>query len=225
MSSDYSRLLRDARRELAPNRFSRALVSPAGRAAIVMAAVVALLWLMEILDTLLGHALDALALDPRVLTSLPEVFTAPLVHFGFAHLAANTVPLFVLGFLVALRGLGRFALVSLIVVGIGGALTWLTESPGAVGGASGVVFGYFGFLLARGIFDRRLVDILIGVAVFLVYGGMLWGILPTQPFISWKGHLFGLVAGVFAAWWLRRGRTAGSLPPPRRPGLQGPVST
>jgi membrane associated rhomboid family serine protease len=207
MSSDYSRLYREARRELAPNRFARAWVSPAGRAGLVMAAVVAVLWAMEILDTLTLHALDRLALDPRVPGSLPEVFTAPLVHFGFGHLIANTVPLFILGFLVALRGVGRFALVSLVIVAVGGVLTWATESAGLVGGASGVVFGYFGFLVARGIFDRRLVDVLIGVAVFLVYGGMLWGILPTQPYISWKGHLFGLIAGVLAAWWLRRGRT------------------
>jgi membrane associated rhomboid family serine protease len=215
MSSDYSRLYREAQRELAPNRVARAWVSPAGRAGLVMAAVVALLWVMEILDTLTLHALDRLALDPRVPASLPEVFTAPLVHFGFGHLVANTVPLFVLGFLVALRGVGRFALVSLVIVAVGGVLTWAMESAGLVGGASGVVFGYFGFLVARGIFDRRLVDILIGVAVFLFYGGMLWGILPTQPFISWKGHLFGLVAGVLAAWWLRRGRTPanpGQLP-------------
>jgi membrane associated rhomboid family serine protease len=215
MSSDYSRLYREARRELAPNRLGRLWTAPAGRAALVMAAVVVVLWVLEVLDTLLGHALDTLALDPRVPASLPEVFTAPLVHFGFAHLAANTIPLFVLGFLAALRGLGRFALVSLVVVGIGGVLTWLTESPGVVGGASGVVFGYFGFLLARGIFDRRLVDILVGVGVFVVYGGMLWGVLPSDPLVSWRGHLFGLLAGVLAAWWLRRGPVPG--PPPYRP--------
>jgi membrane associated rhomboid family serine protease len=215
MSSDYSRLYREARRELAPNRVARAWVSPAGRAGLVMAAVVALLWVMEVLDTLLLHALDSLALDPRVPASLPEVFTAPLVHFGFGHLVANTVPLFVLGFLVALRGLGRFALVSLVIVAVGGVLTWATESPGLVGGASGVVFGYFGFLLARGVFDRRLVDILIAVGVFLIYGGMLWGVLPTQPGVSWKGHLFGLAGGVAAAWVLRRGATPSGQVPPR----------
>jgi membrane associated rhomboid family serine protease len=218
MSSDYSRLHREARRELAPNRLARLWAVPAGRSGLIMGAAVVVLWVLEVLDTLSGHALDALALDPRVLTSLPEVFTAPLVHFGFAHLAANTVPLFVLGFLAAVRGVGRFALVSLVIVGIGGFLTWLTESPGVVGGASGVIFGYFGYLLARGIFDRRLVDILIGVGVFLVYGGMLWGVLPSDPVISWRGHLFGLLAGVAAAWLLRRAPAPAAGPPaPYRP--------
>lgn len=215
MSSDYSRLYREARRELAPNRRARLLASPAWRAVLVMAGLVALLWFLELLDIVLASTLDQFALEPRVISSLPEVFTAPFVHFGLGHLAANTVPLFVLGFLIALRGLARFVAASLIIAGVGGLLTWLTELPGLVGGASGIVFGYFGFLLARGVFDRRLVDVLIGVGVFVVYGGMLWGVLPTQPFVSWKGHLFGLLAGVAAAWWLRRRPTtaAGWRPP------------
>jgi membrane associated rhomboid family serine protease len=215
MSGDYSRLHREAQRELAPNRTARLWVSPAGRSVVVMAGLVVLLWVLELFDTVLGNALDRFALEPRVIGSLPEIFTMPLIHFGLGHVAANTVPLFVLGFLIALRGLGRLALVSLIIAAIGGLLTWLTEAPGAVAGASGVVFGYFGFLLARGVFDRRLVDILIAVGVFLIYGGMLWGVLPTQPGVSWKGHLFGLAGGVAAAWVLRRGATPSGQVPPR----------
>jgi membrane associated rhomboid family serine protease len=208
MSGDYSRLYRDARRELSANRFGRIWPSPAGRAAVVMTALIGVLWVVELLDALLANALDRFALEPRVIGSLPEVFTAPLVHFGLGHLAANTVPLFVLGFLVALRGLGRFVLVSLVVVGVGGLLTWLTESPGIVGGASGVVFGYFGYLLLRGFVDRRAVDVVVSIGIALAYAYPMWhsiGFGVTN--ISWQGHLAGLVGGMLAAILLRRGRT------------------
>ena len=125
---------------------------------------------------------------------------------GFGHLMANSLPLLILGFLAALRGLGRFFAASLLIIVIGGIGTWFTSPDTITVGASGLVFGYFGYVLARGLFDRRVLDIVIGIGVGIAYYSILWGLLPNQQGISWQGHLFGLVGGVIAAWLLRRKR-------------------
>ncbi|MFC7645393.1 rhomboid family intramembrane serine protease [Streptosporangium lutulentum] len=122
---------------------------------------------------------------------------------------ANSLPLLILGFLAALRGIVRFLGASLIIIVVSGLGIWFTSTPGALTvGASGLVFGYFGFVVARGLFDHRALDIVIGVGVAVAYYSIVWGVLPGQPGISWQGHLFGLFGGVMAAWFLRRRRRA-----------------
>ncbi|MET9593533.1 rhomboid family intramembrane serine protease [Streptomyces sp. NPDC006516] len=178
----------------------------------VMAAWVALLWVLEGIDTATGHSLDSYGISPREPAELADIVPSAFLHSGWEHVASNTVPLLVLGFIAALGGAGRFAAVVLVVVLTSGLGVWLTAPANTVTlGASGVVFGLFGYLLVRGFVDRRPLDIILGVLVAAVYGSLLWGVLPTDSGISWQGHLFGLIGGVVAAFAFRR---------PRRP--QGP---
>ncbi|MGH3318752.1 MAG: rhomboid family intramembrane serine protease [Streptosporangiaceae bacterium] len=174
-----------------------------------LAAVVVLIggmWLLEAFDYATVGTLDLYGITPRRISELDDIFFAPFLHAGFVHLMANTIPLLVLGFLTALRGVGRLATVSLIVIVVGGAGVWLIAPPNTVTlGASILIFGYFGYLLARGIIDRRPGDIVVAVVVALLYGTMIFGILPGHPGVSWQGHMFGLIGGVLAAWLLRRG--------------------
>ncbi|GAA3188437.1 hypothetical protein GCM10010451_42400 [Streptomyces virens] len=176
-------------------------------AGVVMAGWVALLWVLEAVDAVSGHALDTFGVSPRQVSELRDVVPAAFVHFGFGHLAANSVPLLVLGFLAAVSGLRRFVAVVVLIVVVGGLGVWLTAPAySTTGGASGVVFGLFGYLLVRGFVDRRAGDVAVGVAVAAVYGSLLWGVLPTDAGVSWQGHLFGLLGGVAAAFAFRRPR-------------------
>ena len=136
---------------------------------------------------------------PYALVSLRGVLLSPMLHGSFSHLLSNTLPLLVLGGFVALRGTKTLIGVSLFVVVLGGLLVWLVGRPAVHIGASGLVFGYFGYLLAQGWYERSFVSIVVAVAVLLLYGGMIFGALPQSGFISWEGHLFGLIAGVLAA--------------------------
>lgn len=165
------------------------------------AGFVGVLWLSEIIDTALGNRLDREGIRPGSTDGLSGILVAPLLHGGFGHLVANTVPLLVLGFLVLLSGVRQWVAVTAAVWLIGGVGTWLFGGPGTVHiGASGLVFGWLAYLIVRGFFNREPTQILVGIAVFLVYGGALWGVLPGQPGISWQGHLFGAVGGVVVAW-------------------------
>lgn len=173
----------------------------------VMSAWIALLWLLEGIDTMTGHSLDTYGISPREPSELLDVVPAAFLHSGWEHVASNSVPLLVLGFIAALAGIRRFAAVVLVVIVTGGLGVWLTAPPDTVTlGASGVVFGLFGYLLVRGFVDGRPLDIVVGVVIAAVYGSLLWGVLPTDSGISWQGHLFGLIGGVAAAFVLRRPR-------------------
>lgn len=170
------------------------------------AGFVGVLWLSEIIDTVLNNRLDSEGIRPGSTDGLSGILFAPLLHGGFGHLIANTVPLLVLGFLVLLSGLRQWVAVTAAVWLIGGVGTWLFGGAGTVHiGASGLVFGWLAYLIVRGFFNRQPAQILVGIAVFLMYGGALWGVFPGQPGISWQGHLFGAVGGVVVAWLLAAG--------------------
>ncbi|MGI5377358.1 rhomboid family intramembrane serine protease [Streptomyces sp. CA-251387] len=175
-------------------------------AAKLMVGWVALLWLLEVVDVISGHALDGFGIVPRVSSELVDVVPASFIHFGFAHVAANSVPLLVLGFLAALGGIRRFAAVCALIIVADGLGVWLISPSGTnTAGASGLIFGLFGFLLVTGFVERRPLGILVGLLVGAVWGGsILAGLAPTQSGVSWQGHLVGLVAGVAAAFVLRR---------------------
>lgn len=173
------------------------------------AGFVTVLWVAEIVDTVLGGSLDDEGIRPGSTEGLLGIVFAPLLHAGFGHLVSNTVPLLVLGFLVLLSGLRRGLAVTAVVWVVAGLGTWLFGGGGTVHlGASSLVFGWLAYLLVRGFFTRHPTEILVGFVVLLFYGGMLLGVLPGTPGISWQGHLFGAVGGVLAAWWLA-GRLAG----------------
>ncbi|MFI5758279.1 rhomboid family intramembrane serine protease [Streptomyces sp. NPDC051569] len=172
----------------------------------VMTGWVALLWILEAVDAATG-ALDTYGLSPRRFGELRDIIPMAFLHHGFGHLASNTVPLLVLGFLAALSGIRRFAAVVLTIMVVGGLGVWLTAAAHSVtAGASGVVFGLLGYLLVRGFVNRRALDIVVGLLVLAVYGSVLWGVLPGDPSISWQGHLFGLIGGVLAAFLFRAHR-------------------
>ncbi|GAA3483904.1 MULTISPECIES: rhomboid family intramembrane serine protease [Streptomyces] len=173
----------------------------------LMLGWITLLWVLEGIDTATGQALDTYGITPREPAELLDIVPAAFLHSGWEHVASNTVPLLILGFIAALGGIRRFAAVVLTVIVVSGLGVWLTAPPHTVTlGASGVVFGLFGYLLVRGFVDRRPLDIVVGVVIAAVYGSLLWGVLPTDSGISWQGHLFGLAGGVGAAFAFRRPR-------------------
>ena len=170
-----------------------------------MALLVGVLWLLEVVDQASGNSLDQLGIDPRSGQGLYEIFTAPFLHLGWAHLAANTVPFFVLGVIVLLDGWRRWLTVTLIVVVVSGATVWLIAPAGSVTlGASGVVFGWLTYLMVRGLYTRAPGQIALGVVLLLFYGGLLLGVLPTDTAVSWQAHLVGAIGGLLAASRLRR---------------------
>jgi membrane associated rhomboid family serine protease len=175
-------------------------------AAKLMVGWVALLWLLEAVDAVSGHALDRFGIVPRTASELVDVIPASFIHFGFAHVAANSVPLLVLGFLAALSGLRRFAAVCALIIVADGLGVWLISPENTnTAGASGLIFGLFGFLLVSGFVERRPMGIVVGMLIGAVWGStILLGIAPTQTGVSWQGHLIGLVAGVAAAFLFRR---------------------
>ncbi|MFE0039068.1 rhomboid family intramembrane serine protease [Streptomyces sp. NPDC059015] len=188
---------------LEPSRTDR--VKAAGK---LMLAWVALLWALEVADHATGHSLDTYGITPREPAELADVVPASFLHFGFGHLASNTVPLLVFGFLAALGGVRRFLAVAALIIVADGIGVWLISPPGSnTAGASGLVFGLFGYLLVRGFVDRRPLDIGVGLLVGAIWGSsILLGLSPANTGVSWQGHLIGLVAGVVAAFVIRRRR-------------------
>lgn len=170
----------------------------------ILLGCVAVLWILEIIDTLLLRgAFNSFGIRPRTIKGLRGIVLAPLLHGNLKHLAANTMPFIILGWLVMLRSLNDFWIVTAVVWLISGAGVWLFASSRSNHiGASGVVFGYFGFLLLRGYFERSLGAIAISVLVGLLYGSLIWGVLPIRRGVSWLGHLFGFGGGVLAARYL-----------------------
>jgi len=175
---------------------------------------VVLLWVVELVDTLTGHRLDANGIRPLETDGLAGILFAPLLHANWEHLMANTVPALVLGFLMTLAGLSRFLFATAMIWLLGGVGTWLIGNVGAqcpyvAGrcetnhiGASGLIFGWLTFLIVFGFFTRKVWEIVVGVVVLLAYGSVLLGVLPGTFGVSWQGHLSGAIAGVLAAYLL-----------------------
>jgi len=186
-------------------------------AAITSAAFVALLWAVEIVDTVLGNRLDYYGIQPREIDGLWGILWAPLLHGGWQHLLANSGPALVLSFVIVLSGLALWAEATAIIWVVAGVGTWLIAQPNSVHiGASSLIFGWITFLVLRGVFARSALQIVVGVLVLGAYGGVLWGVFPGQQGISWQGHLFGAVGGVIAAVLLGRRARESAIPAPRR---------
>jgi membrane associated rhomboid family serine protease len=166
----------------------------------IVISLAALMWVVEVVDSIDNHRLDQYGIRPRDADGLVGIVAAPFLHAGFGHLIANTVPFVLMGFAIALRGAGRVLAVTAVVALVGGLGTWLVAPAHTLHiGASGVVFGYATYLLSRGIFDRDLPELAIGVLVGAIWGtALLSGLLPHEG-ISWQGHLFGAIGGVVAA--------------------------
>ena len=174
-------------------------------AVIVMGAFLAIIWVLQLFNWADGYRLDAdFGILPDHLSRLPDIFTAPFLHFSWQHIEGNSVPLFVLGVLAAYRSISRFLLVSLIVTVTSGLAVWFFQNSNELTvGASGLIFGYFGYVLVRGFVDRSLTDIGVGAVAGVLYWTILQVALPGTPGISWIGHLGGLAGGLLAAWLVR----------------------
>lgn len=181
---------------------------------VIVAMLVAVMWIVELVDLLPGTNFDHWGIRPRSAAGLVGIVTAPFLHAGFGHLIGNTIPFLVLGGLIASSGIGRYAQVTVIVAVVSGVGTWLVGPANTDHiGASGLVFGYLTYLVARGFYERKLTYLAVAVVVVFLYGGVLWGIVPRDG-ISWQGHLFGALAGVLAARLLHDERPHRSAPQP-----------
>ncbi|MCI0649613.1 MAG: rhomboid family intramembrane serine protease [Chloroflexi bacterium] len=172
--------------------------------AVILGSFVLFIWFLEIVDVLLFRgALDVLGVRPRTRDGLLGILFMPFLHNGLGHVLANTFPFLILGWLVMLRRIGAFLVVSTLAILVSGLGVWLLGPAGSVHlGASGLIFGYFGFLLVGGLFERSLLSILLAVVVAVFYGGLIWGVLPQGEGVSWQAHLFGFLGGVLAAYLL-----------------------
>lgn len=167
-------------------------------------AMVVVAWGIEFADSVLhlfGFSLDVFGIFPRRVFGLLGVLFAPLLHGGWMHLMSNTVAFLGLGFAMSLAERDRFLRTTLYLVIFSGVGTWLIGRSGTVHiGASGLIYGYLGYLLSRAWAEKRALWMISGIVVAILYGSMLWGILPSEEGISWEGHLCGFLAGL----WLGR---------------------
>jgi membrane associated rhomboid family serine protease len=183
----------------------------------LLLVIVSAMWIIEVIDAIDSYRLDNDGIHARDVDRLWGIFTAPFLHAGFGHLVSNTIPFVFMGVIIALQGARRLAMVTLIVVVVGGIGTWLIAPAGtSTIGASGVVFGYAAYLLTRGFFDRSVLELLTGLIVGVLWGGVLLASLVPHQQISWQGHLCGAIGGVVAAWLLSTRRAdRGSAAPSR----------
>ncbi|GAA3441507.1 rhomboid family intramembrane serine protease [Planomonospora venezuelensis] len=201
----------------AKGRTAEIMIAEARKAFWVMVGFVAVIWLVQIANWVSGYALShqhgIQAWSPG---SLPDIVSAPFLHWSWEHIQGNSGPLFVFGFLAAYRGVAKFLGVTGFIILLSGLGVWFTSSPQSVtAGASGVLFGYFGYVLVRGAFDRHLIDIVVGVVMALCFAYQFFGGLLPQETVSWQGHLSGFIAGLLGGWIFRDRRR--SLPAPAAP--------
>lgn len=184
----------------------KAIVRELKTQAFILGGFIATFWILEIIDTFfMKGALNYYGIRPRNIHWLEGILFAPFLHGDFLHLAANTLPFAILGWLVMLQETSDFFIVTGITALVSGLGIWLFgESHTIHIGASGLIFGYLGFLLLRGYFQRNFISIILSAIVGFLYGSLLWGMLPSLPGISWEGHFFGFVGGVLAARMLSR---------------------
>ena len=165
-----------------------------------LAAFLVVIWVVEIVNLVSGRALVDLGILPRTVSGLIGIPLAPFLHGSLIHAISNTLPMLVLGGLVLTTGEKRFVPTTIGIVLLGGLAVWLVARGNYHVGASGLVFGYFGVLVTRAVMERSPLKILVGVVVVVVYGGLLFGALPTRPWISFESHIFGLLAGIAIVW-------------------------
>ncbi len=182
------------RGNLLPARWQQAVVVPA-----VLVAVMVVVQIVNSIPAL--NVVQHTGIDPRQLDGLLGILTAPFVHGSWAHLLANAVPLLIFGFLLMVNGPKQFIAVTVLVWLVSGFGVWLTgASHTTVVGASGIVFGWLAYLVVRGVFTRNIGQILVGLVLLALWGGIFWGVLPGANGISWQAHLFGALGGILAAF-------------------------
>ena len=178
------------------------------RRAVVLFLFVGAMWVVRIVDTFRhdGGSIVGTGVLPRTSGHFLGIFTAPFIHANWDHLIANTVPLLILGALILLDGVGEFVFVTIVSALVSGVGIWMFGSHANHIGASGIVFGYVGYLLVRPAFDRRWMSLIVTLIVGSLYGAMLLTSVIPQAGISWTAHFFGFVGGIVAASVLRARR-------------------
>jgi membrane associated rhomboid family serine protease len=190
-------------------RDADAMIAEARKALWVMVGFLAAIWSLQLLNWAVGYRLSLeFGIRSRDVASLPDIVSAPFLHFSWSHIEGNSGPLFVFGFLAAYRGVRKFFAVTALIVAFAGLGAWFISGPNTVGaGASGVVFGYFGYVIVRGFFDRHRIDIVIGLVMALSFAYQFSLIVPKEG-IGWQAHLFGFIGGVVGGWIFREGKAS-----------------
>ncbi len=193
---------------------AESVLAEARRAFFVMAAFLAVIWVLQIANWADHYRITLdYGIRPRDIASLPDVISAPFLHFSWAHIEGNSGPLFIFGFLAAYRGVRKFIWVTILIIFTSGLAAWLAEPSNTIGaGASGLVFGYFGYIMVRGFFDRHLIDMAIGAIMALCFAYQFSVLLPRAG-IGWQAHIGGLAGGVAAGWIFRERRPKGPAKP------------
>ncbi|MFI6301271.1 rhomboid family intramembrane serine protease [Amycolatopsis thailandensis] len=198
---------------------AEAMIAEAKKAFWVMVGVLVVLWLIQIYNAVDGYSLMyEYGTRAREISSLPTVLTAPLLHTSWGHIEFNSGPLFIFGFLAAYRGVKKFLSVTVLIAVLSGLGAWTLHDSGTVGvGASGLVMGYFGYVLVRGIFDRHKIDIVIGLVMALCFAYQFAGLFPQDARVSWQAHLFGFLGGLIGGWVFRDRRPKPEVTAPTFP--------
>lgn len=174
--------------------------------------LITLIWVVEVVNVVLGHSLVEWGILPRHLGGLIGIPLAPFIHGGIWHAVSNTIPLLILGCLVLSGDRRLFWETAVNVTILGGLLVWLFAREAHHVGASGLVFGFFGVIMGRAYFERSVIAIVIALVTAITYGGLIWGVLPLRSHISFESHLFGLIAGFIVVWLERKfGQTKPSV--------------
>src|SRR5215472_732614 len=186
---------------------AESVLTEARKAFFVMTGFLAVIWVLQIANWADHYRITLdYGIRPRDIASLPELISAPFLHFSWAHIEGNSGPLFIFGFLAAYRGVRKFIWVTILIICTSGLAAWLAEPSNTVGaGASGLVFGYFGYIMVRGFFDRHLIDMVIGAIMALCFAYQFSVLLPRAG-IGWQAHIGGLAGGIAAGWIFRERR-------------------
>lgn len=182
-----------------------------GRSLLIPFIIVGLMWSVEVWDWFLTvliiesdgsvSVLDAFGIRPRQISGIPGILLAPLLHRDFGHLSGNTAPLLGLSLILAFTGMRRFLAATLLITIVTGTAVWLFGRKDAIHlGASGIVFGYLGFLLVKGFIEKRARWIVVSILIAFLYGGMMYSILPSKGSVSWESHFFGFLSGILACY-------------------------
>jgi len=165
-----------------------------------MLSFVLIIWIIEVVNFSLDHRLCVFGILPRSTPHLAGIFLSPLLHYGFTHVLMNTIPLLILGSLLVMRGKRVFVRTTIAIIIVGGLGVWFFGREAYHVGASGLIFGYFGFLVGAAWYERSLFALLAAIVAIGLYGStLLTGLFPLNSYISWEGHLAGLIAGLIAA--------------------------
>ena len=166
----------------------------------VLFVLLGLIWAVEVVNFLSGHELNRYGILPGTTSGLYGILLSPFLHGSIHHTLMNSLPLVILGWLSFTRGVGKFVSVTLFIILAGGAAVWFVGRDAYHVGASGLIFGYFGYLISRGYFEKTISSVFISVVTVTLYGGLFFGVFPNKIGVSWEGHLFGFLAGIIAAW-------------------------